>query len=553
MRLSIILKFTRVLMVSRLRSTRRSFVPRSLLNKPILIMVIGTGLFIPALLAGIATVSFLRSGNISPRDAQGLVATILGGVPLFLTGFYFTMGLLWELNASAEVESTDAVNWLPISPAEYVAASSLSTGYTYSPVLMIVFGYALPVALLTSELPVFLLLVPVALIASLTGSVAVEILRSGLARASTAFTKVGGRLMILMRILGIMLILVATQLLFSGFLIARIIGSLVNGSSTAFFVPIFWPTLSLTSAIGSDFLGSTVFFVLAAGFLITLSWVALYLKARYWVIPPASIHLSSAGAISGPSRLATFGLDQLSMALLRREIRSAMRRKEVIRLVVIPIIIPVMIGFPLIFSPTPAPSSGETSQFASTILAVPFLFGVGLGAVVLAMTSIGQEGGTIWNLCSLPVTAAIIVRTKMLFVGLISTIGLILGLSVTTALFGLSASNLLLFLGLGIATIIAEAGIGVAVGSKFPDFSEGPRPRFVSIGGSIVGSVLGLVGMVMLSLPVLVALVLRFLLRLPVLLPAAFSASGLVGLLLAWAGYRYSKGQVERILQELPR
>ncbi len=552
MRLPIILKFARVLMVSRLRSTRRSFVPKSILNKPILIMVIGTGLFIPALLAGVATVSFLRSGNIPPQDAQGLVATILGGIPLFLTGFYFTMGLLWELNASAEVESTDAVNWLPISPAEYVAASSLSTGYTYSPVLMIAFGYALPVALFVSALPVFFLLVPVALIASLTGSVAVEILRSGLARASTAFTRVGGRIMIFMRILGIMLILVVTQLLFSGFFIARIIGSLVSGSSTASFVPIFWPTLSLTSAIGSDFLGSAIFFGLGAGFLLTLSWFALYLKARYWVMPPGSIHLSSAGAISGPSRLGIFGLDQLSMALLRREIRSATRRKEVIRLVVIPIIIPVMIGFPLIFSPTPTLSSSGPSQFASAVLAVPFLFGVGLGAVVLAMTSIGQEGGTIWNLCSLPVTAAILVRTKMLFIVLIATIGLILGLLVTTLLFGLSASDLFLFLGLGIATIIAEAGIGVAVGSKFPDFSEGPRPRFVSIGGSIIGSMLGLAGMFVLSVPVLVALALRFFFQLPVLLPAAFSMSGLVGLLLAWAGYGYSKGQVDKILQEVP-
>jgi hypothetical protein len=552
LRIPIIVKFARLLLVSRLRSTKRSFVPKSILNKPILVMAVGTGLFIPALLAGIATVSFLRSEHILLQDSQGLIATILAGTPLFLTGFYFTMGLLWELNASAEVESTDAVNWLPISPAEYVAASSLSTGYTYSPVMMIALGFALPVAIFASRLLVFLLLVPAALIASLTGAVAVEILRSGLARASAAFTRVGGRIMIVMRILGIMLILVLTQLLFSGFLLARIIGSLVSGSSAASFVPVFWPTLSITSAIGSDLLGSTLFFVLSVGFLLTLSWVALYLKARYWVIMPGSIHLSSAGAISRPSRLALLGLNQLSMAMLRREIRSATRRKEVIRLVVIPIIIPVMIGFPLIFSPTPPPSSSGPSQLASAVLAVPFLFGVGLGAVVLAMTSIGQEGRTIWNLCALPVTAAILVRTKMVFTALIATIGLILGLSVTSLFFGLSAFDLLLFFGLGIVTIIAEAGIGLAVGSKFPDFSEGPRPRFVSIKGSIIGSALGLLGMFVLSLPVLVGLVLRLVFQLPVSLPAAFSMSGLVGVLLAWAGYRYSKGQVEKILQEVP-
>ncbi|HEY5620264.1 MAG TPA: hypothetical protein VIK88_01250, partial [Candidatus Bathyarchaeia archaeon] len=216
MRLPVVLKFARVLMISRLRSTRRSFVSRGLTNRPLLIIVLGTILFIAALLAGVATVWFLRTGNLTPLEIEQLVTTIFGGAPLFLVGFYFTMGLLWELNASAEAESTDAINWLPISPGEYVAASSLSTSYTYSPVLMIALGYAFPVALFSGNMPAFLLLVPVALLSSMTGSVGVEILRSGLARVSTAFSRTGGRSMILLRVLGIMLILVLTQILFSG-------------------------------------------------------------------------------------------------------------------------------------------------------------------------------------------------------------------------------------------------------------------------------------------------------------------------------------------------
>src|SRR2546428_13121207 len=98
-------------MISRLRSTRRTFVSRGFTHRPVLILVLGIVLFFIALLAGIATIAFLSLGRLTSSDIAQLVLTIFGGVPLFLTGFYFTMGLLWELNASSEAESTDAINW----------------------------------------------------------------------------------------------------------------------------------------------------------------------------------------------------------------------------------------------------------------------------------------------------------------------------------------------------------------------------------------------------------------------------------------------------------
>ncbi len=554
MRFSIVLRFARVLMISRLRSTRRSFVPKSLLSRPGLIIVIGVGLFLAALLAGIVTVAFLRLGfgAVPTPESQTLATTLLAGAPVFLTGFYFTMGLLWELNASVEVESTDAINWLPISPGEYVAASSLSTSYTYSPALMIAFGYSLPVALFTDNLPTFISLIPVAILASLIGSVGVEILRSSLSRASSAFSRMGGRIVIALRIMGILLVLISTQLLFSGFLIAGIIGSLVSGSSSLSFVPVFWPTLAITSALASNLLGTIFYFLTGTGFLLLLVGAAIYLKSKYWVIPPSSIHMSKAGSISGPTRFGFWGLGQVGLALLRREIRSATRRKEVVRLVVIPVIIPVMIGFPLVFSPTPPPTNGASGQIASVILGAPFLFGVGVGALFLSMTSIGQEGKTIWSLCSLPVTAKMLVGTKILFSALVSAIGLLLGAAVTTVLFHMALASFAVFLGLGSSVIVAEVGIGLAIGSRFPDFSEGPRPRFVSISGSIIGAVVGLVGLGLMLSPVVVSVILQVLYGIPAILPVGILLSGTVGFLIGWLGYRVSIRQVEKILREFP-
>jgi len=553
MRLSVLFKFAKVLMISRLRSTRRSIVSRSITSRPILIGLIGIVLFVAGLLFGYLTTVFLSSGGapLTGPVAHQLVVTIFGGVPLFLVGFYFTMGLLWEVNASTEAESTDAINWLPITPGEYVAASALSTSYTYSPLLMVAFGYALPIGILTGNLVGFLVLVPIALLSTSVGSVSVEILRSALASASTAFNKLGGRVTVIMRILGIILILLVTQLLFSGVFLIQIISSLVGTAAAASFVPVFWPTLAITKLLQSDFLGSAGFLGLSVALFVLLSYVALSLRAKYWAVTPGAIHFAGAGSVSRPSRLGYFGLSSPSVAMLKREIRSATRRKEVVRLMAIPIIMPIMISFPAIFSPAPSSTSGP-AQIDPIFLVIPFLFGIGLGSLFLGMTSIGQEGRRLWNISTLPVSASMLVKSKLLFTSLVSSIGLGLGAIVSALLLHASILVILGFLGLGLVVILAEASLGIAIGSRFPDFSDGPRPRFVTVVGSIIGAVLGILEMAIMALPLILSFILRTFLS--ILLPLQFvlALSGSVAGLLTWVAYSMSIKPVYSILSELP-
>jgi len=553
MRLPVLFKFAKVLMISRLRSTRRSIVSRSITSRPILIGLIGIVLFAAGLLFGYLTTVFLSSGGapLTGPVAHQLVVTIFGGVPLFLVGFYFTMGLLWEVNASTEAESTDAINWLPITPGEYVAASALSTGYTYSPLLMVAFGYSLPIGILTGNLTGFLVLIPIALLSTSVGSVSVEILRSALASASTAFNKLGGRITVIMRILGIILILLVTQLLFSGVFLIQIISSLVGTAAAASFVPVFWPTLAITKLLQSDLLGSAGFLGLSIALFVFLSYIALSLRAKYWAVTPGAIHFAGAGSVSGPSRLGYLGLSYPLIAMLKRELRSATRRKEVVRLMAIPIIMPIMISFPAIFSPAPSSTSGP-AQIDPIFLVIPFLFGIGLGSLFLGMTSIGQEGRRLWNISALPVSASMLVKSKLLFTSLVSSIGLGLGAVVSALLLHASIFVIVGFLGLGLVVIFAEASLGIAIGSRFPDFSDGPRPRFVTVVGSIIGAALGIVEMAIMALPLILSFILRTFLS--ILLPLQFvlALSGAVAGLLAWIAYTMSIKPVYSILSELP-
>src|SRR3989442_12230506 len=434
MRIRVLLKFANILMLSRLRNTRRSFLSNSITNRPILIALIGSAMFAAGVGFGTATVSFLRGAGASPADIGQIVETIFGGIPIFLIGFFFTMGLLWELNASAESESADSINWLPISPSEYVFASTLATTYTYSPLVLVTVGYSLPIGILTGNTSAFSILVVASVIAAFIGSVTVEILRSLLARASTAFNKVGGRSMILLRILGIMLILLFTQTLFSGFLIIRIINTVSNANAATILVPLLWPTLSVTSILRSNTLSSVFFLTISLGFLVALASTALALRSKFWVSTPPSFHFSNKGTISGVSRLGKMGVSVVSLALVRREVRSATRRKEVVRLMAIPIILPVMISFPAIFSPAPT-TSAQSSLISPLFLAVPLLFGVGLGTLFLGMTSIGQEGKRLWNLSSQRIEAGTSLTSKILLSSVTTSIGLVFWLGLTVVLF----------------------------------------------------------------------------------------------------------------------
>jgi len=557
MRASVLLKFAKVLLVSRLRGTRRSFVTNAITSRPIIIGLISVALFVMGLGLGWATISILISASTTASAMGQIVFTVFGGIPIFLIGFFFSMGLLWELNASSESETTDAINWLPISPSEYVLASTLSTSYTYSPLVAIALGYALPIGVLTGYTGAFILLVGVSLIAMFTGSVGVEILRSLLARASSAFSKVGGNAMVVMRILGVVVILVFTQALFSGFLVVRIISTLVGDIAATVAVPVFWPTLSITSLLGSDLLAAGVYSLLSLGFFFLLAYIAFALRSRFWITAPPSLHFSGSSSLSGASKLRWFGLSNLSIALVRREFRSATRRKEVVRLMAIPLILPVMVLFPVVFSPAPSSTSAPPVSVNPLLLAGPLLFGVGLGALFLGLTSIGQEGGRLWNIGSLPVGEAMIVKSKLMFASIIAMIGLILGLALAVVVFHMSIFDAFIFSGLGLTVVLAESSLGITVGSRYADFSEGPRPRFVTIAGSIIGSVLGIILMSVMGVVFVLMLPFSLLLfggstSLALIESLPFLLAGMIGLIFSRIGYRFAIGPVRGILTEIP-
>ena len=157
-----------------------------------------------------------------------------------------------------------------------------------------------------------------------------------------------------------------------------------------------------------------------------------------------------------------------------------------------------------------------------------------------------------WNISTLPVSARMLVKSKLLFTSLVSSIGLGLGAVVSALLLHASMFVVLGFLGLGVIVILAESSLGIAIGSRFPDFSDGPRPRFVTLIGSLIGAVLGIVEMAIMALPLILSFILRTFFAILIPLQFVLVLSGAVGGLLAWIAYVLSVNPVDSILSELP-
>ena len=62
------------------------------------------------------------------------IVEVLVFVPALVPSVVLVAGVLFELSASSKFSSSDSNNWLPVTQAEYVLASTNTETYTYSEV-----------------------------------------------------------------------------------------------------------------------------------------------------------------------------------------------------------------------------------------------------------------------------------------------------------------------------------------------------------------------------------------------------------------------------------
>ena len=98
---------------------------------------------------------------------------------------------------------------------------------------------------------------------------------------------------------------------------------------------------------------------------------------------------------------------------------------------------------------------------------------------------------------------------------------------------------------LGVVVVLEESAFGICIGGRFPDFRETVRSRYVSIWGSLLGTVLGLALAILTAVPVLMDTTSHVIL-------SSSTAIGIVtGLLVFFGLWKLAVKQVSRLLIEI--
>jgi hypothetical protein len=212
------------------------------------------------------------------------------------------------------------------------------------------------------------------------------------------------------------------------------------------------------------------------------------LRQAYWMPMPVSVKLSTATYAPSAGFLSRLGLNPTESAIVKKDFRSLSRRREMARFLAIPILIVASLLIPSLVSTSQSPASSLGIMFWF----FPLIFGVTFFALFTSMISVGQEGSAVWNLYSSPLLPRELVKAK-------ATANIILSLPIAitfwlgiTLLGHTSFKSSLAILLVLAALILVESFVGLALGAKYPDFSETIRSRFIRLTGMLTGMLLGM-------------------------------------------------------------
>jgi len=480
-------QLTKVLTFSQLRATRTIRGRLDFLRRPSAIVLIDAAAFIVACLVTQRLASIFIA-PISTSTGSSLAVQVMVDLPIFLMFLIMISGLLWELSYSFNFTSTDMINHLPITAAEYVLASSASLAFSYSIYVAVGLGAGLGLALQFGLIYAWIITVLMSFVGVLIGAFGLEALRAFTNRASSLLYKRSGRAVMMLRLVVLIVVFVFFQLIFNPTIMLSLLGSIAGGVQGASYFPLVWPSLAVASFIEDNLLSASLYafltFLLCGFFFLA----CVRLRQAYWMPMPVSVKLSTATYAPSAGFLSRLGLNPTESAIVRKDFRSLSRRREMARFLAIPILIVASLLIPSLVSTSQSPASSLGIMFWF----FPLIFGVTFFALFTSMISVGQEGSAVWNLYSSPLLPRELVRAK-------ATANIILSLPIAitfwlgiTLLGHTSFKSSLAILLVLAALILAESFVGLALGVKYPDFSETIRSRFIRLTGMLTGMVLGM-------------------------------------------------------------
>lgn len=529
-----------VLLASQLRSGRSLSDPRSLLGRPVVLLVIDVAIFV-----GVFGFAFLGLRAVGPEVPSGLSALahqLFVLAPVLSVGAVLIAGVMFEFSSSSRFTSSDAINWLPVTPEEFVIASTLSVALVYSSAVAFLLGITFALALYLAAVPTFLFVAGLCVVALFEGGVLIEMLRAGTQRVSTALSGRKGRVTLVLRAVLFLVVVLLFELAFNPLLLEGLLGAVAGFVAVSTYIPFFWASRAVAAAVAgapavaAGFAGAELAFVGA------LVYAAAYLRVRLWSPAPAEVTLEAHAFGTGHATLARLGLSPAEASLVWKDLVGLARRREMLPILILPLVL-ALVGFL-------QPGGGGTGGPGETTISLWGVWVSGFFALMLATTSLGQERRAIQTLFSFPLTGRNLFRAKSVEA---LVLGAVLGAGLSAVVVGLFRPPFLAVIAqvaVTAAAVLVGTFVGLSVAVRYSDFQERPRPQFVRPWAMVAGMLGGLALIFVIALPGLAWTHARD--------PFAGLALGYGALALVAAGiavpllYWFARRGAERFLDELP-
>jgi hypothetical protein len=530
---------TKSLLLSQLRATstsRRGSI-RSLIRRPRVLGLLDLAAFV--LSAGLTYyIAGAIKGSPDSQAFANFVSEAIVILPALLISMILLIGLVFEITSSYQFSSSDTVNWLPVQANEYVIASALALVIYYSPLPVLFIGGTLSLAYTFGLFQAWELGVVLSLFGIFLSASVLEIIRAVLNRFTSSFFKKGGTFAIAVRAIAGAGVLIIFDIMFYPTLYTRFIGAISSNFGPIWFVPILWPSVSISALISGLSTLSASFGLLSVGLTAALFYLAAVVRTKYWVPIPPSIRISTSvyKPKSRPAFLHFFTAAQLAIA--RKDLRGLVRRKEMLRFLALP---GVFLASTIL---------GVTSSGGASFFLYFGVFVVGISSFFVASSSIGAEGKAISNLYQTPLESKDFLLGKLTTPSFFASIIAIVFFSVIGALFERSMiPEIAAFLVISFALSIELSLIGIYVGARFPNFSESPRASYMSQTASLISFPIAAILIGITMAPLFFATLFGTGIELTLI---ALGASLVITVILSLVFYLMASGQVKQLLSELP-
>ncbi|MCW3995849.1 MAG: hypothetical protein NWE98_06840 [Candidatus Bathyarchaeota archaeon] len=477
--------------------------------------------------------------------------------PTIVLLFCVVLTMLQQIQISGAKATTQVMYWLPITWQENTLASILANLLGFP--VGVVLGFASGILVFSAFNGLIaqgVLTTLAVLAAAFMASSLTEIIRILQVRFTGAVYKSSGRAAVWVRFIGLIVVIVVFYtvyaLITSGF--TSFVSVLTQIQTNGVFVPFVWVALALFYLVQGAFLEGILFVVLSALFIAGLYYLAVLLNMRFGLYEPPAIKVQKSGIYAPKAGfLGRLGFSTVEAALIHKDLRAFTRRRELMQIFIFPIAIIVI----FLVQSLGVTNSGAPSAVGTVYFVLIFLFPSGAVSMTLGNSLIGEEGQAVWRIYASPISAQNLVKSKLFFLVLISTIILIITGAVGIAFYHPSLLTAILASLESFFIIPAIGSVALAIGFKGADFSAVRRARMIRPTWAIISLIAcGLAGLAVLAplVPFLLSVFASTFMEVAPMsmldVAVSVASSGIVAAIITFVFYRVNLNSARELLRK---